>query len=85
MRNEIATDRRRHSRGSDLSELPHEAREIGTLVRHGHSPENHPAGRFVPARFKRTLSGEIESEKVTIPRKLTQLRPVDYHRAFPDQ
>ena len=70
MRDEVAADGRGHGGGHNLHELHEEAREIGTLARHGR-PQTVPPIALSKPRLKRRLSGEIESEKVTISRKMS--------------
>jgi hypothetical protein len=67
MGDEIAAHGRGDSSAHDLQELVEKARNEGSLLRHGRPQRLNPID---PRRFKRRLSGEIESEKVTIPRKM---------------
>src|SRR5580692_8965547 len=69
MGDEIAAHGRGDGSAHDLQELVEKARNEGSLLRHGRPQRLNP-NRFDPHRFKRRLSGEIESEKVTIPRKM---------------
>src|SRR5580700_326070 len=69
MGDEIAAHGRGDGSAHDLQELVEKARNEGSLLRHGR-PQRLKPNRLDPRRFKRRVSGEIESEKVTIPRKM---------------
>src|SRR6476646_9744769 len=69
MGDEIAAHGRGDGGAQDLQELVEKARNEGSLLRHGR-PQRLDPNRFDPRRFKRRLSGESESEKVTIPGKM---------------
>src|SRR5262249_60214453 len=69
MSDKIAAYGRSNGRAHDLQELVEKARNEGSLLRHGR-PQRLDPNRVGPRRFKRRVSGKIESEKVTIPRKM---------------
>src|SRR6516162_5616857 len=69
MCDKIAAHGRGDGRAHDLQELVEKARNEGSLLRHGRPQRLNP-NRLDTRRFKRRLSGEIESEKVMIPRKM---------------